>query len=43
MLERLTSSYINSLTNILTYVKTPIPTWCYSLTYTKDTSANYVP
>ena len=31
------------LTNILTYVKTAIPTWCYSLTYTKDTLANYVP
>ena len=30
-------------TNILTYVKTPIPTLCYSSTYTQDTLANYVP
>ena len=28
---------------MLTYVKTAIPTWCYFLTYTKDTLANYVP
>ena len=30
------------LTNILTYVETAIPTWCYSSTYPKDTLANYV-
>ena len=43
MLDRPTLSYIYSLTNTLTYVKSPKPTWCYSLTYTKDTLANYVP
>ena len=30
------------LTNILTYVDTAIPTWCYSSTYPKDTLADYV-
>ena len=30
------------LTIILTYVETPIPTWCYSSTYPKDTLANYI-
>ena len=30
------------LTNILTYVETAIPTWCYSSTYPKDTLANYI-
>ena len=29
------------LLNILTYVETAIPTWCYSSTYPKDTLANY--
>ena len=27
------------LTNILTYVETALPTWCYSSTYNKDTLA----
>ena len=31
-----------ALTNILTYVETAIPTWCYFSTYPKDTLANYV-
>ena len=30
------------VTNILTYVETAIPTWCYSSTYPRDTLANYV-
>ena len=30
------------LTNILTYVETAIPTWCYSSTYSKETWTNYV-
>ena len=30
------------LTNILTYIETAIPTWCYSSTYPKGTLANYV-
>ena len=34
-------TYTNSR-NILTYVETAIPTWCYSSTYPKDTLANYV-
>ena len=42
MIDRLNLSYIYSFNNILTYVKTPIPTWCYSLTYTKDAFANSV-
>ena len=29
------------LLNILTYVETAIPTWCYSSTYPKDTLATY--
>ena len=30
------------LRNILTYVETAIPTWCYYSTYPKDSLANYV-
>ena len=30
------------LTIILTYVETPIPTWCYSSRSPKDKLANYV-
>ena len=29
-------------TNILTYVESAIPTWCYSSKYPKCTLANYV-
>ena len=42
MLDRLTLITYTVLTNFVRYVKTPIPTWCYSVTYTKDSLANYV-
>ena len=42
MKDRLTLVTYTVLTNILSYVETAIPNWCYSSTFPKDILANYV-